>query len=653
MRVIVDHSNKEEVLAHLLSIRSGVIAIDTETYGLKWDDDMFSMILTVQGGNSYYFNFKDYPAMFGEVDPWGERSGYEEVKGFPYSILTELHGMWNAPDIRWVLANAKFDMRRLDIHGINLNGDIYDVLLMERIRYNRHIHYSLDACLKRIGHSKDDRVSLWIKDNKAYTTYAVEGKKVKEKDLHYDRVPFHIITEYGFMDTEGTLLVYQDQMDYFSLPENKEQVDLVHSNIQLTKTVFNMERRGIQLDLPFVEHQMQIENDLVQLKADRIEQMTQQKFKAGPKWLAEVLRDQGVTLDVSNKGNPILDKNALKAIPNAVAHYVVEMRDHEKRAGTYSTLKRYADSTGVLHTNYRLNGTDTLRFSSSNPNLQNVEACAKDDLSSVRTAFKPREGFFFVSIDYKAMEYRLVADIAGELDWIRAINEGVDPHQWVAELMDIERKAAKTVNFQNLYGGGVAKLALSLFPCMTSEDQIKAICMLHLYNSKRDVEKHTHLISHIAPDVIAHEMEQLQKANVLKNQYFEALPNVAAFTKQVIDVGQSRGYVRNQFGMRYFVDNPRFAYRLPNHLIQGTGASVLRNIMPKIEYVNEGMRSAMLLQIHDELLYECAYGEERLIPEWKRLMESSYKPINGMLLECDVEYSEESWNANTFKRWEQ
>lgn len=642
MRVVVTPENKPEVIFYLRSLRSSIIALDTETYGLRWHHDMFSMIITVQDGDSFYFNFKEYP---NEVYNGGP------VPVLSYSILAELHDLWMNPEIRWVLANAKYDMRRLDIHSVWLNGEIYDVLLMERIRYNRHMSYSLDACLKRINLAKNDVVSLWVKDNKAYTSYHVEGKKTREKDLHYDRVPFGIICPYGFDDTEGTLAVYNDQIKYFMIPENTEQLLLVGSNVQLTKAVFKMERRGIKLDLEYVKRQLEIENTLALEKYDRIEQMTNQKFKAGPKWLTEVLNAQGVELQLSDKGNPILDKSALKAIPNAVAHYVLEARDHEKRAGTYSTLARFVDTNGVLHTNYRLNGTDTLRFSSNDPNLQNIEGCGEGDLESVRTAFVPREGFFFVSIDYKAMEYRLVADIAGEMGWIEAINNGADPHQWVADLMGSERKAAKTLNFMLLYGGGLAKLAHSLFKCLTNEDQLHSICMIHLYNSKREREKHLAVIATLPVEVIAHEMEQLQKANKLKQMYFEALPKVEAFTNQVQEVAQSRGYLRNAFGMRYFLDNPRFAYKMPNHLIQGTGGCVIRGAMPKLDYFCEGYESQMLLQIHDELLFECRYGEESIVPEWKRIMESEYKPMNGMFLECDADYSLSSWNANSFKKW--
>ena len=624
------------MLAHLSSLSSGVIALDTETFGIKWSDRLFALQLKVQGGNSYYFNFNEYNDGTFRLD---------------YKFLEELNPLWCNPNIRWIMANAKFDYRRLDIEGITLVGEIYDVLLMDRLRYNRHFSYSLDNCLKRIGLEKDDVVSLYVKDHKLFTSYHVEGKKQKERDLHYDKVPFSIMVNYGFIDVERTLDLYENQCKYFSLPENSEQIDLVHSNIELVKTVYAMERIGIQLDLEFIKRMIDQEQSAISECADKIEQLSQQKFKAGPKWLKEVFSAQGITLELYAKGNPILDKHALKVIPNAVAHYVLEMRDHEKRLGTFQALTRFADSDGVLHTNYRLNSTDTMRFSSSDPNLQQIEACEKGNLSTPRTAFKPREGFCFVSIDYKAMEYRLVADIAGEHGWIKAINEGADPHQFVADLMGVERNPAKTLNFMLLYGGGLAKLALSLFKCLTDEDTLKAICKKYIYKSRTTPQENS-AVEKVAPEILANEIEQLKKADVLKKKYFESLPAVAKFSEQVQNVAKERGYVRNKFGMRFFLgDDARFAYKLPNHLIQGTGAAIVRSCMNKIAFYLEGTKSRMLLQIHDELVYEIHKSELHLIPELKRIMEDEYVPINGMKLECDVEISHESWNAWTFKKW--
>lgn len=636
MRVVVDHDNISEVLAHLRFIKDGVISLDTESYGLKWDDKLFALQLAIKGGDSFYFNFHEY----NDGSPVLSRA-----------VFAELHDLWKRPNIRWVIANAKYDMRRLEIEGVILNGEIYDILLMERIRFNRYMSYSLDACLKRLGLAKNDEVKQWITKNKAYTTYHVEGKKTKEKDLHYDRVPYSLMVRYGFDDVEGNLVVYEDQAAYFELPENKEQIKLVHSNLELVKAVYAMESTGIQLDINYCKRKLAEENALIQEKYSRIEKMTNMKFKSGPLWLEELLESQGIKLDYSDKGNPILDKHALKSMPSAVAQYIIEVRDHEKRAGTYSTLLRFADSSGVLHTNYRLNGTDTLRFSSSDPNLQNIEACEKGNLETIRSAFVPRTGFGFLSIDYKAMEYRLVADLAGELSWVHAINNGADPHQFVADMMGVERTPAKTLNFMLLYGGGLAKLALALFPMKTDEDTLKALCKVHLYNGYNITDKELYLASQVSPEIVAHEIEYLRQAEKLKKLYFKSLPAVEGFTKQVQDIAKERGYLRNQFGARYFLDNKQYSYKMPNHLIQGTGACTIRGAIVKLHHFLEGYRTRMLLQLHDEILLELAEGEEHIIPEIVRIMENEYRPINGMFLKCDVEYSKETWNANQFKNW--
>lgn len=638
MRIVVTKENLPEVSAKLNDIKSGVIAIDTETKGLKWADKMFSLQLAVQGDDSYYFNFQEYP-----LEP--------EAPVLEVESLKALRTLWTNPDIRWVAANFKFDLRRIDIEGIHLNGELYDVLLMDRLRYNRHFSYSLDSVLKRMGLAKNDTVSLYIKDKKLYTTYKVEGKKTSEKDLHYDRVPFHIMLPYAMDDAEQTLLVYEDQCKYFEHEDNRQQIDLVHSNIELVKTVFAMEREGIQLDLAYCRTQYEVEMAQVREKYDRIEQMTQQKFKAGPKWLTEVFNAQGIALSLSEKGNPILDKHALKAIPNAIAHYILEVRDHEKRASTYSTLMRFADNNGVLHTNYRLNGTDTLRFSSNDPNLQNIEACEKGNLHTPRSAFICQEDEFLLAIDYRTMEYRLCADIAGEHKWIEAINNGADPHQFVADMMETERKAAKTLNFMLLYGGGTAKLALALFPCKTSEETLKAICMVHIYHSRRVDAAQLALVARVPSDVLDHEIEQLTKAQGLKDLYFNTLPAVAGFTKQVQQVAIDRGFVRNQYGARYFLDFPSYSYKMPNHLIQGTGACIIRSAMNKLAYQLDGRKSKMVLQVHDELIFKIKHSEAHIVPELQRIMEVEYKPMNGMQMKCDVEYSLQNWNSNTFKPW--
>ena len=423
MRVIVTHDNLAEVLAYLCSLRSGTIAFDTETYGLKWDDKLFALQLAVQGGDSFYFNFHSYPT--GEI-------------GLPGHVFISLHDLWRNDRIRWIAHNAKFDMRRLDIEGVTLAGEVWDTMIGAHIEYNKHFSYSLDNCLKRIGFAKNDEVALWIRDNKAYTTYHVEGKKTKEKDLHFDRVPFAIMSKYGLDDVELTLKLYEHQNQYFNLEENQEQFYLLANEMKLVKAVYNMEREGIKVNLEYCNsayaHCMSLVNEAV----ERIEDMTSQQFKNGPKWLKEVLSAQDIELQLSEKGNPILDKKKLKSMDNAIASNILEMRDKEKEATFYSTFQRYADNNGILHPNYRLTGTDTGRFSCSEPNIQQAAKDPKNSESNpftVRGAFEAGDGNILVSIDYSQMEYRIMADYAGEHSMIAAIKGGLDPHTFVGNMM--------------------------------------------------------------------------------------------------------------------------------------------------------------------------------------------------------------------------
>lgn len=596
MRVVINDDNIEQVLTDLLSIESGVIVLDTETKGLKWHDRLFALQLKIKGGMSYYFNFLDY----------GNETPYLD-----FSVLEKLKPLFLNPNIRWVGHNIKFDLHKLALEGIRINGEVYDTMVMAHVQYNKHMSYSLDNCLKRIGLEKDDRVMKWIVENKAYTTYHVEGKKTKEKDLHFDRVPWEIMCEYGFRDVEDTLALYEHQEEYFSRPENKDQIALIHNNMELVKSVYNMEAEGIHISEEYCDSAIEEHNRNISEITDDIERLTQQKYKAGSKWLQGVLRDQGIELEVSDKGNVILDKNALKSVPNAVASLVLEMRDQEKHATFYSTFLRFKDSNGILHPSYRLTGTDTGRFSCSDPNLQQVpkEEKAIEEGHTVRGAFYVEDDFILVSMDYDQMEYRMMADYAGEMGMIEAIKGGLDPHTYVANMMNVDRKLAKTLNFGLLYGMGLAKLA----------DALKVT---------------------------------VEEAKVLKYRYYRELPNVQKLTRTIMDTATARGFIRNRYNRRYYLDDPKFAYKMPNYLIQGTGADVVRHVIPKINYLLEGMKSKLLLQVHDELIYKIHRDETHIIPEIKRIMESEYKPMNGMNLTCGVEYSvDNTWRTNKFKVW--
>jgi len=388
-----------------------------------------------------------------------------------------------------------------------------------------------------------------------------------------------------------------------------DQFRVAENDSQLVKTVYRMMKRGIKLDIDYCnsayEAEMHEHNEIQKHLAS----LTGSEYRSGPKWLGQALQDQGVDIAKTEKGNLSLGKKELKAMDNAIASSVLDLRDHEKLATAfYSPLPRFADSSGVIHPSFRLAGTDTRRLSCAEPNIQQMPKGSSTTGYSVRNAFKPREEHCFVMMDYDQMEYRIMADYAGEMGMIEAIKGGLDPHTYVANMMGVDRKLAKTLNFGLLYGMGIQKLSAAL-----------------------GVE--------------------VEHAKQLKAKYYSELRMVQKLHRDIQDTAKSRGYVKNKYGARYYLDKPEFAYKLVNYLIQGTGAEVVRHAMNKIDYVLEVMKSGMLAQIHDEILFEIHKDEVHIVPELRRILQDEYKPINGMNLTVGCEYSTISWCEETKKDW--
>lgn len=586
--MLVTHDNLKDCLEFLTSKKE--IVLDTETYGVRWEDRLFSLQLWSED-RGFYFNFLDYK---------------DGTFFFDYAMFAVLgEELFSNSDIMWIMHNSLFDIRRLDIEGITINGPVWDTMLVARLLYNKEFSYSLDNCLKRIGLAKLDKVAEYVKEHKLYTKIEVEGKKTAEKLLHYDRVPFPLMYEYGLSDVEMTWKLYQYQKTKIT----SDMEPVLHNDANLIKTVFKMMKRGLVLDSAYCDKAYEVEMHYHNEHIRKLAEITGTEYKSGPKWLGQALQDQGVEINETEKGNLSLGKKELKSMDNAVASTILGMRDHEKLASAFfAPLPRLADRGGIIHPSFRLAGTDTRRLSCAEPNIQQMPKGKSVSGYSVRHAFKPRKDFIFVMMDYDQMEYRIMADYANEKGMIEAIKGGLDPHTYVANMMGVDRKLAKTLNFGLLYGMGLQKLADALGLDVTTAKELKA-------------------------------------------KYYSELRMVQKLHRDIQDVAKSRGFIRNKYGARYYLDKPEFAYKLVNYLIQGTGAEVVRHAMVKCDYTLEGMKSGLLVQVHDELIFEIHKDETFIIPELRRILQDEYKPINGMNLTVGCEYSTESWCEETKKDW--
>ena len=302
--------------------------------------------------------------------------------------------------------------------------------------------------------------------------------------------------EYGLSDVEMTWKLYQYQKT--KITSDIEPV--LHNDANLIKTVFKMMKRGLVLDSAYCDKAYEVEMHYHNEHIRKLAEITGSEYKSGPKWLGQALQDQGVEINETEKGNLSLGKKELKAMDNAVASTILGMRDHEKLASAFfAPLPRLADRGVVIHPSFRLAGADTRRLSCAEPNIQQMPKGKSVSGYSVRHAFKPRKDFIFVMMDYDQMEYRIMADYANEKGMIEAIKGGLDPHTYVANMMGVDRKLAKTLNFGLLYGMGLQKLADALGLDVTTAKELKA----KYYSELRMVQKLHRDIQDVAEDLYA------------------------------------------------------------------------------------------------------------------------------------------------------
>jgi DNA polymerase I len=606
--MIVTRLNLQDAMKHLAFV--GEWGLDTETTGLLDRHRAFSIILT-NADVTMYFNFQAYP----DLDPIYVLPKEEILQGIRAFILSnELNVLY--------IHNAKFDWHMLLKEGIDIKAKVHCTYAIERVLKNNYFGkgaYSLDLCALRRGLKKDDKVTEYITKHKLYIDVDVFGKKEPIREKHFDKVPFEIIAPYG--EKDGSIvralgisqrLKLQDLEN--SRGDTPSMTNVVENEVALTRTLVKMERHGVLLDVDLIEKAIQYEAEKIREHHAKFTDLTGKDYEDSRLLFREVFDRAGEKYPLTDKGNPSFAGDVLELMDSPIAAIINTIRYHEKRLGTYySSYLYYKDENDVLHANALQGGTTTGRMSYTNPNMQNVskedEPEDQDLPYHLRECFIPRPGHFFYDIDYEQMEYKLMLDYAGEMPLIKRILEGEDLHQATADMVGVSRKQAKTLNFAILYGAGHEKIALML--------KVK-------------------------------EWEALQ----LMNQYFARLPKVERFIDTVKHKAKSRKYIYNWFGRRNYFATSGETYKAPNHLIQGGCADIVKvamnNIQNELDYKKH--KTKMLLQVHDELLFEVPFGEEWIGPRLQEIMEGVYKPTNGLHMTTSISHSTESWGYRHLKK---
>lgn len=586
--MLVTRTNFDDILFAIE--RQYYRSLDTETTGLFpfHGDRLFSIIVGTEV-DTYYFNWNEYPGL-----PQDLLLTPEHLKRFGDRLLKG--------DAYWFIHKAIYDLPILAQDGLSVAGTIHCTRTGARVQYNEHHKYTLDACAHRIKEKKDDTVENYIKAHKLYTWKEINGKKVKYK--RYDLVPFEIISQYGLRDGAITYKLGKHQLEQIQnrserMPKNRNTLRTLHENeLRLEKTIHRMQMRGALTNQEYCRRAVEYNQSVMDNAASDFQKETGHQFMLSGKLFAEIFESEKDKWSFTEKGNPSFDGDALEKFENPAAKHILAFKKAKSEIDFYHNFILYADKDGVIHTDFNSGGTRTGRFSSSNPNLQNLkkdEGEALDAEFVVRRAIIPRTGFFFAMIDYDQIEYRMMADYAGCNELIDKVLGGLDVHTATAQVAGITRSEAKTVNFGVLYGQGLDALARSL-------------------GVTRD------------------------RAKQIRDTIFNAAPEIRNFIWNVTGTAEKRGFIFNWLGRVCYFPKRNLCYKAPNTLIQGGAGDVVKKAMNEVDEFLLDKQSSLVLNIHDELVFEIAYEEAHILPEIKRIMESVY-PYNRLPLTAGIDWS--------------
>lgn len=591
--MIVTHQNFVGVVDALH--RKARLAIDTETYGLRpYHGHRLFSIIVADEKDAYYFNFKNYD---------DNDVCFTWPQTFP--ILQELF----AADKRtFIFHNAKFDLAMLAQEGLHVKGKIHDTMVIARVLDSTLMHdFSLDSLAKTYGYRKDTAVEEYIQKNLLFTYEMVPGKKQRIKNMHYDRVPFEIISKYGENDARITYDIAIRQTNQMAVlqsaapPKWPTLSAVFYNENKLVGTVFSMEQRGVRIDQDFCRKAIEHETNRMQAAEKTFLENTGKPLKTSSKLFKEVFADEEFEyLPQTETGqiNPTFNSQVLEGFTSPLAKLILEYRDAKSKMDFYHGFIYHTDPSGYLHTSLNQHVPKTGRFSSSNPNLQNLTS-AEGVLGpyTVRRAIVPSAGNALVMIDYKQMEYYLLLEYAKAMGLIERVRGGADVHQATADLTGLSRSVAKTANFSIIYGSGVAAMAKKMEISETA-------------------------------------------AAAVKDAIFQASPEIEMFVRNVKLMVKNRDYIFNWFGRRYVLAADE-AYKGVNYIIQGGCADVVKIGMNRVEEFLQGKKTKMVLSVHDELVFDADPSEFGIFEEIKKILESVY-PAKFLPLAVDVSYSYKS-----------
>ncbi len=578
---------------------AGRFAFDTETTSLNpLDARLVGLSFSAAEGEAAYV-------------PVGHESTLEsQAVNLPIEeALRRIRPILEDPKLEKIGQHTKYDASVLLNHGITVRGIAFDTMLAA---------YLLDPGKGRYGL---DVLSLQELNHRMVSYADLVGSGKSQREIW--QVDQRRVSDYACDDANVTLRLrnrFAPRLDELSLRPLFDDVEM-----PLSAVLMQMERHGVLVDRGLLA-QMSVDLTRQLGKIEKqIHKLAGHAFNIGsPKQLRVVLFDElGLPAGRRTKTGPSTDSDVLEKLApkHAIAGKILEHRQISKLLSTYvDALPKLArPDTGRVHTSFNQTVAATGRLSSSDPNLQNIPIRTEMG-REIRKGFVAPRGWGLLSLDYSQVELRVLASISGDARLQEAFRKGHDVHRHTASLVfDVEpdavtpemRARAKTVNFGVIYGQGSRGLAQQL-------------------------------------GISVAEAESFIEA------YFDKYSLVRIFKEETLERARREGYVTTLLGRRRYLpeinsDNGQrrsYAERTAvNTVIQGTAADLIKVAMVRVarRLADEGFQAAMILQVHDELVFEAPKAE-------RAALEAMVKEEMEGALELDVPLVVDSgWGPNWFE----
>jgi len=563
------------------------VSFDTETTGINpLTAELVGLSFSWEKGKGFYVPV-----------PEGKEQAQEIVDMFMPFFEDE--------NIEKIGQNLKYDLEILAQYNVTIKGKIFDTMIA---------HYLINPDMR---HGMDILAETYLK----YSPVPIEaliGKKGKGQRSMRD-VDIELIKEYAVEDADITLQLKEVFAPMLDDTDTRKLFDEIE--IPLMPVLAAMEQEGINLDTAYLkELSGELSNDIKRLEQKIYETAGEPFNLASPKQLGEVLFDRlkigGAKQKKTKTGQYATGEEVLSylALENPIVAEILEWRQLVKLQNTYvEALPLQVEAgTGRVHTDYMQTVAATGRLSSNNPNLQNIPIRTERG-RHIRKAFIARnEEHTIVSADYSQIELRIIAALSGDPEMVSAFQKGEDIHASTAakvfnialeEVTREQRSHAKTVNFGIVYG--VSAFGLS---------------------------NQTSLSRSESKDLI--------------DAYYKTYPRLKQYINEQVQIAREQGYVQTISGRRRYLKDinsqnqvvrggaERNAVNAP---IQGSAADIIKIAMINIQkrLVNENWKSKMLLQVHDELVFDVHNSElEKIKPMIKQEMESAF--VLDVPLEVDL-----------------